>query len=160
MSRLHVKYLLVGGGLASSAAAGSIRAIDASGSILMLGQEPVLERGASDAVKLGDDLQLVGYPVLEMWKIRFAELRSTTPGMSRDRLEQDCGVAVHREVVRIALAGSTASRWLARVRSASTTWLSGRARASTRFTTSPVVTAFSAAVDQVIVQLLGATRSR
>src|SRR5687768_9463961 len=41
MSRMHVKYLLVGGGLASSAAAGAIRALDASGSILMLGQEPV-----------------------------------------------------------------------------------------------------------------------
>src|SRR5918993_1497631 len=41
MSRLHVKYLLVGGGLASSAAAEAIRALDAGGSILMLGQEPV-----------------------------------------------------------------------------------------------------------------------
>src|SRR5687768_4799827 len=41
MSRLHVKYLLVGGGLASSAAAEAIRAIDATGSILMLGQEPL-----------------------------------------------------------------------------------------------------------------------
>ncbi|MDQ3440083.1 MAG: NAD(P)/FAD-dependent oxidoreductase [Planctomycetota bacterium] len=41
MSRLHVKYLLVGGGLASSAAAEAIRALDANGSILMLGQEPV-----------------------------------------------------------------------------------------------------------------------
>ena len=41
MSRLHVKYLLVGGGLASSAAAEAIRALDANGSILMLGQEPI-----------------------------------------------------------------------------------------------------------------------
>lgn len=41
MSRLHVKYLLVGGGLASDAAAEAIRAIDAAGSMLMLGQEPV-----------------------------------------------------------------------------------------------------------------------
>ena len=41
MGRLHVKYLLVGGGLASSAAAEAIRARDAGGSILMLGQEPV-----------------------------------------------------------------------------------------------------------------------
>ena len=41
MSRLHVKYLLVGGGLASSAAAEAVRALDANGSILMLGQEPV-----------------------------------------------------------------------------------------------------------------------
>ncbi|MGB7160579.1 MAG: FAD-dependent oxidoreductase [Tepidisphaeraceae bacterium] len=41
MSRLHVKYLLVGGGLASSAAAEAIRAIDARGPMLMLGQEPV-----------------------------------------------------------------------------------------------------------------------
>ena len=41
MSRLHVKYLLVGGGLASSAAAEAIRAIDLTGSILMLGQEPL-----------------------------------------------------------------------------------------------------------------------
>ena len=41
MSRLHVKYLLVGGGLASTAAAEAIRALDANGSILMLGQEPV-----------------------------------------------------------------------------------------------------------------------
>jgi NADPH-dependent 2,4-dienoyl-CoA reductase/sulfur reductase-like enzyme len=41
MSRLHVKYLLVGGGLASSAAAEAIRATDAAGSILMLGQEPL-----------------------------------------------------------------------------------------------------------------------
>src|SRR5215213_12030672 len=41
MSRLHVKYLLVGGGLASTAAAEAIRATDLSGSILMLGQEPL-----------------------------------------------------------------------------------------------------------------------
>lgn len=41
MSHLHVKYLLVGGGLASTAAAEAIRAIDAGGSIVMLGQEPV-----------------------------------------------------------------------------------------------------------------------
>src|SRR5215218_5995957 len=41
MSRLHVKYLLVGGGLASTAAAEAIRATDSTGSILMLGQEPV-----------------------------------------------------------------------------------------------------------------------
>jgi len=41
MSRLHVKYLLVGGGLATSAAAEAIRAIDRVGSILMLGQEPL-----------------------------------------------------------------------------------------------------------------------
>lgn len=41
MSRLHVKYLLVGGGLASHSAAEAIRAIDPTGSILMLGQEPL-----------------------------------------------------------------------------------------------------------------------
>ena len=39
MSDLHVKYLLVGGGLASSAAAQAIRAADAEGSVLLIGQE-------------------------------------------------------------------------------------------------------------------------
>lgn len=39
MNALHVKYLLVGGGLASSAAAQAIREIDAEGSILLVGQE-------------------------------------------------------------------------------------------------------------------------
>lgn len=39
MSNLHVRYLLVGGGLASSAAAGAIRELDADGSILLVGQE-------------------------------------------------------------------------------------------------------------------------
>src|SRR5438552_1506154 len=39
MSALHVKYLLVGGGLASSAAAEAIRARDAEGALLMVGQE-------------------------------------------------------------------------------------------------------------------------
>jgi NADPH-dependent 2,4-dienoyl-CoA reductase/sulfur reductase-like enzyme len=39
MSDLHVKYLLVGGGLASSAAAQAIRAIDREGSVLLVGQE-------------------------------------------------------------------------------------------------------------------------
>ena len=39
MSDLHVKYLLVGGGLASSAAAQAIRAADREGAILLVGQE-------------------------------------------------------------------------------------------------------------------------
>ena len=39
MSDLHVKYLLVGGGLASSAAAQAIRAVDREGSVLLVGQE-------------------------------------------------------------------------------------------------------------------------
>jgi 3-phenylpropionate/trans-cinnamate dioxygenase ferredoxin reductase subunit len=39
MSHLHVKYLLIGGGLASSAAAKAIRGHDAEGSILLIGQE-------------------------------------------------------------------------------------------------------------------------
>jgi NADPH-dependent 2,4-dienoyl-CoA reductase/sulfur reductase-like enzyme len=39
MSDLHVKYLLVGGGLASSAAAQAIRAVDPKGSVLLVGQE-------------------------------------------------------------------------------------------------------------------------
>src|SRR5688572_12555251 len=39
MSDLHVKYLLVGGGLASSAAAQAIRAADREGSVLLVGQE-------------------------------------------------------------------------------------------------------------------------
>lgn len=39
MSNLHVKYLLVGGGLASSEAARAIRSADAEGSVLLVGQE-------------------------------------------------------------------------------------------------------------------------
>ena len=39
MSILHVKYLLVGGGLASSAAAGAVRELDVEGSVLLVGQE-------------------------------------------------------------------------------------------------------------------------
>lgn len=39
MSDIHVKYLLVGGGLASSAAAQAIRAIDREGSVMLVGQE-------------------------------------------------------------------------------------------------------------------------
>lgn len=39
MSDLHVKYLLVGGGLASSEAARAIRAADPEGSVLLVGQE-------------------------------------------------------------------------------------------------------------------------
>lgn len=39
MNHMHVKYLLVGGGVASSAAAQAIRALDAEGSILLVGQE-------------------------------------------------------------------------------------------------------------------------
>ena len=39
MSILHVKYLLVGGGLASSSAAQAIRAVDTEGSVLLVGQE-------------------------------------------------------------------------------------------------------------------------
>ena len=39
MSNLHVRYLLVGGGLASSSAAGAIRELDAEGSVLLVGQE-------------------------------------------------------------------------------------------------------------------------
>jgi len=39
MSALHVKYLLVGGGLAASSAAEAIRAIDRQGDMLLVGQE-------------------------------------------------------------------------------------------------------------------------
>ena len=39
MSDLHVKYLLVGGGLAASAAAQAIRSIDPKGAVLLVGQE-------------------------------------------------------------------------------------------------------------------------
>jgi len=39
MSNLHVQYLLVGGGVAASAAAEAIRQRDAAGSILLIGQE-------------------------------------------------------------------------------------------------------------------------
>jgi 3-phenylpropionate/trans-cinnamate dioxygenase ferredoxin reductase subunit len=39
MSDLHVKYLLIGGGLASSAAAQAIRSADPEGSVLLVGQE-------------------------------------------------------------------------------------------------------------------------
>src|SRR5687768_13515523 len=39
MSNLHVKYLLVGGGLASSSAAAAIREVDREGSVLLIGQE-------------------------------------------------------------------------------------------------------------------------
>jgi NADPH-dependent 2,4-dienoyl-CoA reductase/sulfur reductase-like enzyme len=39
MSDVHVKYLLVGGGLASSAAAQAIRSADREGSVLLVGQE-------------------------------------------------------------------------------------------------------------------------
>ena len=41
MNHQHVKYLLVGGGVASSAAAGAIRALDPEGSIMLLAQEHV-----------------------------------------------------------------------------------------------------------------------
>jgi 3-phenylpropionate/trans-cinnamate dioxygenase ferredoxin reductase subunit len=39
MSNLHVKYLLIGGGLASSAAAEAVRSIDREGRVLLVGQE-------------------------------------------------------------------------------------------------------------------------
>src|SRR4029450_8215259 len=39
MNDHHVKYVLVGGGLASSAAARAIRALDADGELLLVGQE-------------------------------------------------------------------------------------------------------------------------
>src|SRR5438045_5583743 len=39
MSAPHVKYILVGGGLASSSAAQAIRALDTEGTLLLLGQE-------------------------------------------------------------------------------------------------------------------------
>src|SRR5215208_2135573 len=39
MTVLHVKYLLVGGGVASYAAARAIRELDAEGSLLLVGQE-------------------------------------------------------------------------------------------------------------------------
>src|SRR5689334_13893676 len=39
MSNLHVKYLLAGGGVASSSAATAIREIDPEGAVLLVGQE-------------------------------------------------------------------------------------------------------------------------
>src|SRR5260221_2778406 len=41
MSSHHVKYLLVGGGLAASSAAAAIRAIDREGTLMLAGQENV-----------------------------------------------------------------------------------------------------------------------
>src|SRR5215218_869111 len=41
MSNLHVKYFLVGGGLASSSAAEAIRAIDPVGEMMLVGQEAI-----------------------------------------------------------------------------------------------------------------------
>ena len=41
MSLLHVKYLLIGGGVASSAAAQAIRALDSRGDLLMVGLEKI-----------------------------------------------------------------------------------------------------------------------
>ena len=38
MGVLHVKYLLLGGGVASSAAASAIREIDVEGDLLLVGQ--------------------------------------------------------------------------------------------------------------------------
>ena len=39
MNRRHVKYLLIGGGIAASAAVEAIRRVDHSGSILFAGSE-------------------------------------------------------------------------------------------------------------------------
>lgn len=41
MNLVHVKYLLIGGGLASSSAAEAIRTIDPQGELMLVGQEPV-----------------------------------------------------------------------------------------------------------------------
>ena len=41
MSKSHVKYLLIGGGVASSSAAAAIRAIDPQGEVTLVGQEPL-----------------------------------------------------------------------------------------------------------------------
>ena len=41
MNHQHVKYLLVGGGVASSTAAQAIRALDPVGSLLLIAQEHV-----------------------------------------------------------------------------------------------------------------------
>jgi NADPH-dependent 2,4-dienoyl-CoA reductase/sulfur reductase-like enzyme len=41
MSNLHVKYLLVGGGLASSSTAEAIRAVDPIGEMMLIGQEAI-----------------------------------------------------------------------------------------------------------------------
>jgi NADPH-dependent 2,4-dienoyl-CoA reductase/sulfur reductase-like enzyme len=41
MNLVHVKYLLIGGGLASSSAAEAIRKIDPQGELMLVGQEPV-----------------------------------------------------------------------------------------------------------------------
>ena len=41
MSGPHVKYLIVGGGLAASAAAAAIRALDAQGELMMVGREAI-----------------------------------------------------------------------------------------------------------------------
>src|SRR5690242_11842000 len=41
MNLVHVKYLLIGGGLASSSAAEAIRALDPQGELMLVGQEPV-----------------------------------------------------------------------------------------------------------------------
>ena len=41
MSGPHVKYLIVGGGLAASSAAKAIRAIDPQGELMMVGRESI-----------------------------------------------------------------------------------------------------------------------
>jgi len=63
MSHLHVKYLLAGGGITSSAAAVAIRCLDSANSVLMIGQEinrpyhrPPLSKGYLRRQERHDDL--------------------------------------------------------------------------------------------------------
>jgi len=63
MSHLHVKYLLAGGGIASSAAAVAIRGLDPANAVLMIGQEinrpydrPLLSKGYLRREKRHDEL--------------------------------------------------------------------------------------------------------
>ena len=114
MNRLHVKYVLVGGGLASSAAAQAIRPLDPEGSILLIAQEvnrpyhrPPLSKDYLLGLKTRSDL----YAVDDLWfASNHVELRTgrhaSRLDANRSSVTLDTGEEISFDRLLIATGGS------------------------------------------------------
>src|SRR5688500_14523264 len=114
MNGLHVKYILIGGGLASSSAAEAIRALDREGSLLLVGQEvnrPYHRPALSKDYLLGKTPRRELFTLPDDWfaknqVILRTHVRATALDTARHTVTLDDGEVVAFDRLLIATGGS------------------------------------------------------
>ena len=114
MNGLHVKYVLIGGGLASSSAAEAIRGIDREGSLLLVGQEvnrPYHRPALSKNYLLGKTPRRDLFTVTDDWFARNnvmlrTHVRATALDAARHTVTLDDGEVVAFDRLLIATGGA------------------------------------------------------